>query len=49
MKRGIFCGSFDPIHWGHIDPIEYAFNSRLIDMITFYVALTSPIKNKWYC
>ena len=42
MKLGIFIGSFNPIHKGHIDIIYYLLNNHYIDKV-----LIIPTQNYW--
>lgn len=42
MKIGIFIGSFNPPHLGHLDIINYLLNKKYVDKI-----LIVPTKNYW--
>lgn len=42
MKIGIFIGSFNPHHLGHLDIIKYLLNKKYVDKI-----LIVPTKNYW--
>ena len=42
MKIGIFIGSFNPPHLGHLDIIKYLLNKKYVDKI-----LIVPTKNYW--
>ena len=42
MKIGIFIGSFNPPHLGHLDIIKHLLNKKYVDKI-----LIVPTKNYW--
>lgn len=44
MRIGIFGGSFDPVHVGHLWIAEYALESLRLDEIRWIPAATSPLK-----
>ena len=46
MNVGIFGGSFDPIHVGHLWIGEYAMDSLSLDQLRWVPAATSPLKPK---
>lgn len=44
MKIGIFGGSFDPVHKGHLEIAKYAINELNLDKLIFVPAYSSPFK-----
>ena len=46
MKVGLFFGTFDPVHNGHIAIAEHVISTNLIDQIWFIVTPQSPFKQK---
>jgi nicotinate-nucleotide adenylyltransferase len=46
MKVGLFFGSFNPIHNGHLAIAEYLHNNKLFDQIWMVVSPNNPLKNK---
>ncbi|MFV8489196.1 nicotinate-nucleotide adenylyltransferase [Mycoplasma sp. 31_09] len=46
MKIGIYGGSFDPIHKGHIKTARYVINKLGLDKLLIVPAATSPFKTK---
>ena len=42
MKLGIFVGSFNPVHKGHIKIANYILNKKLVDRL-----LIIPTGNYW--
>ncbi|MCP9611930.1 nicotinate (nicotinamide) nucleotide adenylyltransferase [Coprobacter sp. LH1063] len=45
MKTGIFSGSFDPIHTGHLIIADYLCEYEELDEIWFIVSPHNPLKN----
>jgi len=47
MKRiGIFGGTFDPIHYGHISVAEHALRQAGLDELWFVVSPHNPLKKE---
>ena len=46
MKIGLFFGSFNPIHTGHLIIAEHMINFGDIDQLWFVVSPQSPFKKK---
>ncbi len=46
MKIGIFCGSFNPIHIGHLALANYICEYEGIDEVWFMVTPHNPLKNE---
>ena len=44
MKLGLFGGSFDPIHFGHIRPVQEARNKLELDRVVFLPTAIPPHK-----
>lgn len=44
MKRGLFFGSFDPFHIGHLQIVVNALNSKLVDCVEIIPAYGNPWK-----
>lgn len=44
MRVGIFGGSFDPVHYGHLLMAEYAREQLRLDQVNFLPAATAPHK-----
>ena len=42
MKLGVYIGSFNPVHLGHIDVINYLLNEKIVDRV-----LVVPTGNYW--
>jgi len=46
MHIGIYSGSFNPIHNGHIQLAEYLIDNKLVDEVWFVVSPCNPLKNQ---
>lgn len=46
MKIGLFLGSFDPIHNGHVSNIMWVLNQKLVDKVVIVPAKQNPWKPK---
>jgi nicotinate-nucleotide adenylyltransferase len=46
MKTGLFFGSFNPIHIGHLIISQYILNEAKLDQIKFVVSPHNPLKEK---
>ncbi len=46
MKRGVFGGTFDPVHHGHLAIALAAIESLALDRVTFVPARRSPLKSE---
>ena len=46
MKTGLFFGSFNPIHIGHLIISQYILNEAKLDYIKFVVSPHNPLKEK---
>ncbi|HZJ73583.1 MAG TPA: nicotinate (nicotinamide) nucleotide adenylyltransferase [Perlabentimonas sp.] len=46
MKTGLFFGSFNPIHNGHIGLAGYILNANKVDEVWFVVSPHNPLKEK---
>ena len=46
MKIGLFGGTFDPIHMGHVDMIRQVCEHIPLDKVIFIPAYIPPHKNK---
>lgn len=44
MKTGLFFGSFNPIHTGHLIIAEYFMNTAALDRVKFVVSPHNPLK-----
>lgn len=44
MKTGLFFGSFNPIHTGHLIIAQYILNEAGLDLIKFVVSPHNPLK-----
>ena len=45
MKIGLYFGSFNPIHVGHLIIAEYIYNNTSLDQVWFIVSPQNPFKN----
>ncbi len=45
MKIGLYFGTFDPIHLGHISIANFLINSKLLNEVWFIVTPQNPEKN----
>ena len=46
MKTGLFFGSFNPVHLGHLAIAQYILNETEIEHITFVVSPHNPLKDE---
>jgi len=46
MKIGIYSGSFNPIHFGHIKLAKYLITSNLVDEVWLVVSPQNPLKDR---
>lgn len=46
MKVGLFGGSFDPIHRGHIEPVRHAKNALGLDRVIYLPTARPPHKSE---
>ena len=46
MKTGLFFGSFNPVHIGHLIISQYILNEAKLDRIKFVVSPHNPLKEK---
>jgi nicotinate-nucleotide adenylyltransferase len=46
MKIGLFGGTFDPIHWGHLRSAEEVREAFGLDRVVFIPAAVPPLKRK---
>ena len=46
MKTGLFFGSFNPIHTGHLIIAQYLINEAKLDRVKFIVSPHNPLKTK---
>lgn len=44
MKVGLFGGSFDPIHWGHVRPVQEARHRLELDKVVYLPTAAPPHK-----
>ena len=47
MRLGIFGGSFDPVHYGHLLVAETCCQQRKLDRVVFVPAAVPPHKQQW--
>ena len=47
MKIGLFGGTFDPIHMGHLHMAASALNAGLVDDVVFVPSVQNPWKEKY--
>ena len=45
MIRGLFGGSFDPVHNGHVAMVRHVLTQRLVDHVVVVPARRSPLKD----
>jgi nicotinate-nucleotide adenylyltransferase len=48
MRRGVFGGSFDPVHTGHLTVAAAAADRLELDRLHFVPALTQPFKARFH-
>lgn len=46
MRIGVFGGTFDPVHFGHLQPLEAAARRLSLDRVLFVPARLSPHKHE---
>ena len=46
LKTGLFFGSFNPIHWGHLMIAGYMVEYTDLDQVWFIVSPHNPLKEK---
>jgi nicotinate-nucleotide adenylyltransferase len=46
MKTGLFFGSFNPIHIGHLNIAQYIINETDIEKVLFVVSPQNPFKSE---
>lgn len=44
MRIGLFGGSFDPIHWGHVRPVQEARRRLALDKVVYLPTASPPHK-----
>ena len=49
MRMGIFGGSFDPVHLGHLWIAETALEALGLDQVRWIPAAQSPLKSSQPC
>ena len=45
-KIGIYSGSFNPVHLGHLKLAEYVVENEIVDEVWFVVSPCNPLKNQ---
>ena len=45
MKIGLFFGTFDPVHKGHIEIVRHVLSKKMVDKIWFVITPKSPFKS----
>jgi nicotinate-nucleotide adenylyltransferase len=45
-KIGIYSGSFNPVHLGHLKLAEYVVETEIVDEVWFVVSPCNPLKNQ---
>src|SRR5262245_52448237 len=45
MRVGLFGGSFDPVHWGHVRLAECCQQQAPLDRVVFVPAAQQPLKH----
>lgn len=45
MKIGLYFGSFNPIHIGHLIISEYVYNNTSVEQVWFILSPQNPLKN----
>jgi len=45
MKIGLYFGSFNPIHIGHLIISEYVYNNTAVEQVWFILSPQNPLKN----
>ena len=48
MRVGLFFGTFDPIHLGHVQLAKNTLNDKLVDIIWFVITPNNPLKDATY-
>jgi nicotinate-nucleotide adenylyltransferase len=46
MKTGLFFGSFNPVHHGHLAIAQYILNETALEQILFVVSPRNPLKDE---
>lgn len=46
IKKGLFFGSFDPIHNGHLEIVKFFLNNKIISEVIFVITPQNPFKSK---
>ncbi|SVA30821.1 uncharacterized protein METZ01_LOCUS83675, partial [marine metagenome] len=45
MNIGLYFGTFDPIHFGHINIANFLVNNDLVEKVWFVVTPQNPVKS----